>query len=84
MEDTAARAVGRAALDSRLEVLTEPAEGWGSASPDEIDGLQQVLVEGGFLTAVLPTDRVWTDALVAQFNAFDEAAVVDAAKTAAP
>jgi NitT/TauT family transport system substrate-binding protein len=84
MEDTAARAVGRAALDSRLEVLTEPAGGWGSASPDEINGLQQVLVEGGFLDAVLPTDRVWTDALVAEFNDFDEAAVVDAAKTAAP
>jgi NitT/TauT family transport system substrate-binding protein len=84
MEDAAARAVGRAALDSRLEVLTEPAGGWGSASPDEIDGLQQVLVEGGFLAAVLPTDRVWTDALVAEFNKFDEAAVVDAAKTAAP
>jgi NitT/TauT family transport system substrate-binding protein len=84
MDDTAARAAGRAALDSRLEVLTEPAGGWGSASPDEIDGLQQVLVEGGFLAAVLPTDRVWTDALVPEFNKFDEAAVVDAAKNAAP
>jgi hypothetical protein len=43
-----------------------------------------VLVEGGFLAGVLPTDRVWTDALVPEFNKFDEAAVVDAAKTAAP
>ncbi|HUG84012.1 MAG TPA: hypothetical protein VMM13_05580, partial [Euzebya sp.] len=71
-----------AALEARLPSLVKPDAGWGGASPEEIEELQAVLVEGGFLEEVMPVDQIWTDALLEQINDFDEADVVTAAEGA--
>ncbi len=82
MSDEAARAVNRAALESRLPAIGKPEGGWGAAGEDEIIELQQALVGGGFLKSALPVEEVWYDDLVDQFGDFDEAEVIADAESA--
>lgn len=74
-----ARRIALNSLESRLPSLVQPDGGWGAAGEDTIQGLQDVLVEGGYLTEPLPLGDVFDNSMVEAFNDFDAGAVEELA-----
>jgi NitT/TauT family transport system substrate-binding protein len=62
-------------IDLRQSKWGFPDGTWGATTTEQVEQHMELLVEGGQLEEPVDIDEVWTDALIADINDFDEEAV---------
>ncbi|MBN9428367.1 MAG: ABC transporter substrate-binding protein [Burkholderiales bacterium] len=69
-------------MQARLQNVHEVGGLWGNATPEQIAGYQQLLLEGGVLKQRVDTSRLWNPSLLKEINNFDRKSVEKLAEQA--